>query len=154
MSIDDFFAALNARLDHGLQEYGDRSFLKSVRETERQILDAQIDEVGWCYVLWCQAARKARWSSLDQRTLRGQFEQALRHRILRNDRRRPSDYATNLEGAQADLEVLAVDLFHQAEQSRQRLTAIARAIEVAAVPQPHTYRGRRGGRGVDARSDD
>lgn len=152
MTIDEFFALLNQRLDDGARQYGDRSFLRSIRETESQILEEQVDEVGWCYVLWCQAARKTGMAK-DQTTLRIEWERRLRHRILRNDRRRAEDYAVGIDGAMADLEVLAVDLFHQAEQTRQRLHQIARAIEVAVISQPHTYRGRRGGRGAD-RSDD
>jgi len=154
--VRDFIAAVSARLDQGAREYADQSFVRPVSATVDEILEEQLDQVGWCYVLWCQAARKTD-ATRDQRDLRFLFLQQLEHRIRRNDRRKPHEAGPTARSQMDEIEVLALDLFEQGVQLRRRLLPIARAIEVAQLiaPDPYrqTYRARRGGT-RDPRSDD
>jgi len=153
--VREFLAEIAARLDKGREEYGDQSFVKPVSATTREILEEQADQVGWLYVLWCQAARKTDMVR-DQLTLRGLFLSAIEHRIRRNDRRQKDAYAVGALNCMEEIEVLALDLFLQGQELKRRLLPIARAIEVAQVihADPHQYlRGRRGSV-RDPRSDD
>lgn len=152
--VTNFLAELGTRLDRGAAEYGNQSFAKPVNDTLEEILEEQIDQVGWCYVLWCQAARKTDMVR-DQATLRLAFAERLAHRIRRNDRRAPHEGGFGgAASCMAELEVLAIDLFLQHQELRRRLTPIARAIEVAQVVHHDSpFRGRRGSV-RDPRSDD
>lgn len=150
--VREFLDDVNTRLDRGASEYGNQSFLKPVAATVREILEEQVDQVGWCYVLWCQAARKCQLSR-DQLALRQLFFQNLEHRIRRNDRRTPVDNPNGAPGCMQEIEILAFDLFLQNAELKRRLLPIARAIEVAQAIEPNPYRGRRGGT-RDPRSDD
>jgi hypothetical protein len=151
--VQEFLDHVAQRLDRGAQEYGNQSFLKPVASTVREILEEQVDQVGWCYVLWCQAARKLPMTR-DQLALRQVFFQDLEHRIRRNDRRTAVETGNGPENCMQELEVLALDLFLQNAELQRRLLPIARAIEVAQAIQPHNpFRGRRGGT-RDPRSDD
>lgn len=150
--VRDFIDAVNARLDQGATEYGDQSFVKPVSSTVDEILQEQLDQVGWCYVLWCQAARKTDMVR-DQRTLRELFAVQLEHRIRRNDRRKPHEGGPAARSQMDEIEVLALDLFEQGAQLRRRLMPIARAIEVAQAIYHEPFRGRRGST-RDPRSDD
>lgn len=155
MADDDvrtFLEQLAERLDHGAQAYGNQSPAKPVAATAAALMLEQLDQVGWLFVLWCQAARKAGYAR-DQASLRQHFLTQLEHRIRRNDRRTGMDRAVSPTCCMAELEVLAVDLFLQHAELRRRLLPIARAIEVAQAIQPDVYRGRRGSV-RDPRSDD
>lgn len=152
--VDTFLDHLCRRLDKGHQDYGDRSFVRPVAETVDQVDQELIDQVGWLYVLWCQAARKTDYRK-DQASLRPMFIDHLRHRLARNDRRAAHD-AINLSAqtCMSDLEVLAMDMFEFRQQVLRRLHPLARAIEVAQVMDPtNHYRTRRGST-RDPRSDD
>jgi hypothetical protein len=150
--ITEFLDEVGTRLDRGASEYGNQSFVKPVAATVREILEEQVDQVGWLYVLWCQAARKLPMIR-DQLALRQVFAQDLEHRIRRNDRRVPHELGGGAASAMQEIEVLALDLFLQNAELKRRLLPIARAIEVAQSIQPDQYRGRRGGT-RDPRSDD
>lgn len=151
--VTNFLDAIDARLDAGAQEYGNQSFVKPIAETARQILEEALDQAGWCYVLWCQAARKVSELPKDQPRLRLLWRQRLEHRIRRSDRKWPSDpHCHTAAACMTDLEVLVLDLFQHHDELQMRLQPIARAIEVARVMQPDNYQGRRGGRSF--RSDD
>lgn len=151
--VEDFLAAIDVRLDAGASDYGNQSFVRPIAETMRQILEEALDEVGWCYVLWCQAARKTNFVR-DQKSLRTIWRQNLEHRIRRNDRRREYDpHAYSAESCMKDIEVLALDLFDHHQQLQRRLQPIARAIEVAQYSYRNPHQGRYGGT-RDPRSDD
>ena len=152
--VEQFVAAVRARLEHGAREYGNRSFLRSVASIEKEILEEQVDQVGWCFILWSLCARKTDWTR-DPLALRQHFEDAIRHRIAQNDRRDVHADRRGPLGLMADVEVLVLDLFAHWEQLRRRVAAIARALEVAqAIPNSHGFdRGRYGG-ARRARSDD
>jgi hypothetical protein len=150
--VQAFLEDVAARLDHGGLEYRDQSFVRPVSSTVDALLAEQLDQVGWCYVLWCQAARKADVTR-DQRDLRFLFLQNLEHRIRRNDRRTPHDAGPAPRSCMAEIEVLALDLFEQRAQLRRRLLPIARAIEVAQLVHTDPFRARRGS-SRDPRSDD
>lgn len=153
--VQDFLDEVGARLDAGAREYGDQSFVRPVAETEREILEESVDQVGWLYVLWCQAARKTDMTR-DQAVLRQIFRERVDHRIRRNDRRNPVDAARDRStlGLVADLEILAVDLFGAHLTLVRRLRPLVRSLEVAAaMPASHLSSGRRGGM-PDPRSSD
>lgn len=152
--VREFLDELNARLEAGAREYGNQSFVKPIAATVREILEEQIDQVGWTYVLWSQAARKAMHRAPEQ-DMRRIFLQQLEHRIRRNDRRHAQEGGYAAQSQMAELEVLALDLFLQNAELRRRLLPIARAIEVAHVidPRPYDQRGRYGST-RDPRSDD
>jgi hypothetical protein len=153
-TIDFFLDSMDARLDAGAQEYCDRSFARSIAETVNELDQELIDQVGWLYVLWCQAARKCDYSK-DQKNLRPLWRQNLNRRLLHNDRRTPFDgFDGSASACMFEIEILAMDCFEFREQVLRRLKPIARAIEVAQVIyQPSPYRGRRGST-RDPRSDD
>lgn len=154
-SIDEFLELLGQRLSVGATEYGDRSFARSIATTVTEVDQELLDQAGWLYVLWCQAARKSDYTK-DQRNLRPLFLEALRHRLLRNDRRQPHEPAHgSARACMGEIEVLAMDCFEWREQVLRRLQPIARAIEIAQVmTYPlDNYRGRRGS-ARDPRSDD
>jgi len=150
--VTEFLDEVGARLDRGAAEYGNQSFVKSVAATVREIMEEQVDQVGWLYVLWCQAARKLPMSR-DQLALRQVYRQDLEHRIRRNDRRMPHHAGAGAANAMQEIEILALDLFLQNAELKRRLIPIARAIEVAQQIEPDRYRGRRGST-RDPRSDD
>ena len=150
--VTEFLDEVGARLDRGAAEYGNQSFVKSVAATVREIMEEQLDQVGWCYVLWCQAARKLPMVR-DQLALRQIFRQDLEHRIRHNDRRVPHDGRAGAANCLQEIEVLCLDLFLQNAELKRRLIPIARAIEVAQQIEPDRYRGRRGSI-RDPRSDD
>lgn len=144
MTLEQFFETLTKRLLAGAREYGNRSFLKPVHETERQINEEQIDEVGWLFVLWVQATRKLPQFVSDLDSLMTEWNRRLKHRAMRNDRgmlRAP--YDNGAEHLMHDIEILAVDLMQQHVQTSHRLSAICRALEVAPKQKPHRpYPGR------------
>jgi hypothetical protein len=152
--VDDFLAALDRQLDAGREAHADQSFVRPITATEQHVDRKLLDVVGWLYVLWCQAARKAGWSK-EQANLRPNYLAALRHRIARNDRGRKDDpIATSPSVCMADIEILALDCYQFRAALRSRLKPIARAIEVAQLMEPdNPYRSRRGGV-RDPRSDD
>lgn len=153
--VAEFLDEVGARLDAGAREYGDQSFVRPLAETERQILEESIDQVGWLYVLWCQATRKTDMVR-DQAALRQLFRERVDHRIRRNDRRNPVAAAHDRSalGLVADLEILAVDLFAAHMALARRLRPLVRSLEVtAALPARHLSSGRRGGM-PDPRSSD
>ena len=150
--VTEFLDEVGVRLDAGAAEYGNQSFMRPVAATVREILEEQLDQVGWCYVLWCQATRKTPMVR-DQVTLRQVFRQDLEHRIRHNDRRVPHDGRAGAANSMQEIEVLALDLFLQNAELKRRLLPIARAIEVAQLIEPNNYRGRRGSI-RDPRSDD
>lgn len=152
--ITEWLDAIDVRLDAGTAEYGDQSFVRPVTKTVDEFNQELLDEAGWLYVLWCQAARKANFVR-DQRSLRAIWRQNMHHRMSRNDRRRAFDHpaAPNGESAMADIEVLVLDCYEHRQRMLQRLQPIARAIEVAEAYRPEPYRGRRGSI-RDPRSDD
>lgn len=150
-SIDLFLDALDARLTEGAREYRNRSFSRKVTDVERELKEEMIDKVGWTYVMWAMAAQKAGEQG-DEQELRGIFLRNLQHRLMRNDRSKPDlEPAHGAFACMVDLEVLAMDLFDQAEHIKRRLHPIARAIEVARWAPP--MGGRRGG-AADPRSSD
>lgn len=140
--IPEFLADVRARLDHGAREYGDQSFVRPVATTQREILEEQIDQVGWLYVLWCQAARKTALPR-NQEGLRATYLKRLEHRVRRNDRRKTEDGVRGAFDLMCEIEVLALDLFLQGEELRRRLHPICRAIEVAQLLQPDPLRSRK-----------
>lgn len=146
--IGQFLQDVAARLEHGAAEYGDQSFAKPVAQTEREIVAEAVDQVGWCYILWCQAARKTDLSRR-QDVLRGEWLQRIEARLRRRDRSSPFPPNTASPAAvMVELEVLALDLFERHQDLVRRLHPLVRAIEVAAaMPAPYVPRGRRGGGG-------
>lgn len=154
MSVDDWLRAIDARLDTGARQYGDRSFVRPAAVTLQEIDQELVDLPGWIYVLWCQAARKTDYVR-DQTSLRAIWRQNLAHRIACNDRRKPSDIVASIDphGQMAEIEVVAMDCFYLRQQLVQRLQPIVRAIEVTQATVPHPYRGPRGST-RDPRSDD
>lgn len=151
-AIDQFLHVLDARLDKGAREYRNRSFTRKVSDVEKELKEELIDKVGWTYVMWSMAAQKAGEPGTEEE-LRTVFFSKLRHRLMRNDRSKPE--LTPAHGAYScmvDLEILAMDMFDQAEQIKRRLHPIARAVEVARwAPAMNT--GRRGG-AAEPRSSD
>lgn len=151
-AIDQFLDALDPRLNKGAREYRNRSFTRRVRDVERELKEELLDLVGWTYVLWSQAAHRAGVEG-DEAVLRGLFFTNLRHRLMRNDRSKPEvEAAHGAPACMGDLEILAMDMFEQAEHFKRRLFPIARAIEVAKWISP-PMKGRRGG-APDPRSSD
>lgn len=148
---DGFLEQLAARLDAGAQAYGNQSMARPVEAVVEEVRQELLDEVGWIYVLWCQAARKA-WGPTAEEGLRNRFLADMRHRLARNDRGTPgTSPGSGAMVAMNDLQILAMDCVAHAFQVERRLAPIARSIEVAQAIQP--YRGRRGGI-RDPRSDD
>lgn len=68
---DVFIDDLKERLQKGSVEYGDRSFERTAYATVTEILEEQVDQVGWLFVLWCQAGDI--WKGGDQKELRHEF---------------------------------------------------------------------------------
>lgn len=151
--VEHFVAEVRKRLEHGAREYGNRSFLRPVAATEREILEEQEDQVGWCFILWVQAARKTDFTR-DPAAQRQLFLDAIRHRIARNDRREKHDGTRHPRGLMEEIEVLVVDLFEHWVQLRRRVAAIARALEVASATESYTRGSGRYGTTRDPRSDD
>lgn len=131
----ELLQALNQRLDRGEQEYGGRSFVRPVGETERQILEEALDEPGWCFILWAQAMRKA--GMRDPRQLRDAFFANVRHRLETNDRGSMANQGTDAASCAAKVEILVLDLVEHFFALQRRLGPIARAIEVAEAWRPH-----------------
>lgn len=148
---EELLQALNERLDRGAQEYGDRSFLRPLAETERQILEEALDQIGWVWILWAQSARKA--GMFDPRQSRDYFLDRLRHRLARNDRRDTTAEVRTCRGLCDELEVLAMDLVDHYFRLARRLAPIVRAIEVAPRLYQDQPRGRRGSTHTDRSSD-
>lgn len=148
IDVDRFLDRLQARLETGTAEYGNRSFLRQPAELVDEVLQELLDVVGWIYILWAKADRKLRGPQ-PEATQRGAFLFQLRHRLSRRDRGVPQ--GQHLEAALVDLEVLAIDAFETAQRVEERLQAVARALEVA--PDFTPSRGRRGG-GATPRSGD
>lgn len=130
--IGEFLGDVRARLEHGAREYGDQSFVRPVAITTKEILEEQVDQVGWCYVLWAQAARKTAMPRL-QAGLQREWLTRMEHRIRRGDRGAPGDRCRTAAECMAALEILAMDLFLANAELRRRLLPIARAIEVVQV---------------------
>lgn len=150
-TIEAFLAGLDERLEKGAREHGGQSFLRPVASLVDELRQELLDEVGWAYVLWCAASRKA-WGPMAENVLRQRFRDDLRHRLSRNDRGAPQQLpGSSAAAAMCDLEILCLDVFEHAQRMERRLQPIARAIEVAQAFEP--YRGRRGGT-RDPRSDD
>lgn len=146
-----FLAGLAARLEQGAIEYGNQSFVRPVAALVDEIRQELLDEVGWIYVLWAVAARKA-WGPTPEAQLRERFLADMRHRIARNDRSAPSVIpGLGAQTCLIDLQILALDMFEHAQAVERRLAPLARAIEVAQAIDP--YRGRRGS-SRDPRSSD
>lgn len=151
-SIDQVLNWLDERLEQGARQYRNRSFRRKVHEIEREVHEGLIDEVGWLYVLWSNAAARAGndESEPDRRAL---FLEQVRHRWLRNDRGRPDlEPGENAFACMVDIEILAVDLLEHAEHVKRRLHTVARSLEVARWLSP--MRGRRGGVPTDPRQTD
>lgn len=150
-SIDAFLDQLAARLEQGSRDYSNQSMARPVAAIVDEIRQELLDEVGWTYVLWCIATRKA-WGPTPEETLRARFIHELRHRIARNDRGVPDHIpGSGITAAMNDLQVLCMDMFEHAQRVGIRLKTLARTIEVAQVVDQ--YRGRRGS-SRDPRSDD
>lgn len=150
-TADDFLAGLAARLEQGEIKYGNQSSVRPVAALVEEIRQELLDQVGWVYVLWCVAARKA-WGPTPEAELRQRFLGDMRHRFARNDRGSPQTTpGASAQVCLTDLQVLAMDMFEHAQRVERRLQPLARAIEVAQAIDP--YRGRRGG-SRDPRSSD
>jgi hypothetical protein len=149
---DDFVQQLRDRLEAGAREYGDQSFVRPVSAIVTELEQELVDLPGWTYILWCQAARKLNLTR-DQRALRESFLQQIHDRLVRNDRGNATSPTGGARGAMFLLEVLCIDFFEFAQQTKRRLQPIARQIEVAQAIERDTYRGRRGSI-RDPRSDD
>ncbi len=150
-TVDAFLEQLAARLDQGSRDYGNQSMARSVAAIVDEIRQELLDEVGWTYVLWCIATRKA-WGPNPEADLRARFLHELRHRIARNDRGTPDHIpGSGITAAMNDLQVLCMDMFEHAQRVELRLKTLARTVEVSEVVDH--YRGRRRG-SRDPRSDD
>lgn len=52
--LPEFVAAVEARLERGRREYGDRSFGAPPDDLMREIAEECLDLACWGYVLWCR----------------------------------------------------------------------------------------------------
>ncbi len=50
--IEDFFFAVNARLEKGRTEYGNRSFSADPRVLIGEIIEEAEDIAGWSFIAW------------------------------------------------------------------------------------------------------
>ena len=50
--IEDFFFAVNARMEKGAKEYGNRSFSEDPEKLIREIQEESEDIAGWSFILW------------------------------------------------------------------------------------------------------
>ena len=55
-TFEAFTALVEARLEAGAREYGDRSFSRDPAELLREIDEELLDVCGWAYVLHCRIA--------------------------------------------------------------------------------------------------
>lgn len=146
--FEDIAAKLRERWQQGAVEYGDKSFAKPIRTTMAEVLEEQIDVVGWLFVAWYQAAIKAgtRWH---RRDAEAQFLWNLRNRVQRRDRRTPQEGLIGLQNAMAEIEVVAMDYVLGYWDLERRLRVIERAIQNADVERL----GRRNSPVTDRSSD-
>lgn len=53
-----FLRELEARLDKGSQEYGNKSFNRSFKDLTSEVLQEYLDIAGWAYVGWAKAKER------------------------------------------------------------------------------------------------
>lgn len=53
----EFLASLDARLDQGAKDYGEKSFSRSLPELLGELEQELLDQAGWAYVSWCKIQR-------------------------------------------------------------------------------------------------
>lgn len=53
-----FLRELEARLNKGAQEYGNKSFNRSFKDLTDEVLQEYLDIAGWAYVGWAKAKER------------------------------------------------------------------------------------------------
>lgn len=142
---EEFIASVDRRLTKGALVYGDRSFGRPGDEIDREVDEELLDIVGWLFVRWCQASRKA----IAESAMRAEFLDHLRRRIEHGDIGAPRA----LPASQDRIEQLAIDAYWWRLDCVKRLAGIAAAIDHEDWIRDTEFRARRGGT-RNPRSDD
>ena len=50
----EFINSVNARLQQGAKEYGDKSFLQSPEHLLKELEEETLDIAGWSFIMWCR----------------------------------------------------------------------------------------------------
>lgn len=139
-----FLDALGRRLDKGSQVYGDLSFTRPILQTIDEIDAELLDQVGWLFVLWGQAARRACWTS-DAQDLRVAFLTNMKRRIEADDVR--LSHVLSLipsSRSMAMIEVMALEMYRHRRDALEQLRLVRFAMDSEQRAEEDKYRARRG----------